>query len=88
MVFKLRIFSSEVTRVSLEVGTKGQLGGQAVVLGVEGTWKELVRSRSPWLVLLIELEVELGREGGCEGLILFARRRRTSTGWRRTLPIK
>lgn len=43
MVFKLRTFSSEVTRVSLEVGTKGQLGGQAVVLGVEGTWKELVR---------------------------------------------
>ncbi|KAL8281120.1 hypothetical protein RQP46_006478 [Phenoliferia psychrophenolica] len=41
MVFKLRTFSSEVTRVSLEVGTKGQLGGQAVVLGVEGTWKEL-----------------------------------------------
>lgn len=35
MVFKLRIFSSEVTRVSLEVGTMGQLGGQAVVLGVE-----------------------------------------------------
>lgn len=35
MVFKLRVFSSEVTRVSLEVGTKGQLGGQAVVLGVE-----------------------------------------------------
>lgn len=42
MVFKLRVFSSEVTRVSLEVGTKGELGGQAVVLGVEGTWKELV----------------------------------------------
>lgn len=36
MVLKLRIFSSEVTRVSLEVGTYGQLGGQAVVLGVEG----------------------------------------------------
>jgi osomolarity two-component system sensor histidine kinase NIK1 len=35
MVFKLRVFSSEVTRVSLEVGTKGQLGGQAVVHGVE-----------------------------------------------------
>lgn len=46
MVFKLRIFSSEVTRVSLEVGTKGQLGGQAVVFGVEGVWKELVRCRS------------------------------------------
>lgn len=42
MVFQLRVFASEVTRVSLEVGTKGQLGGQAVVPGVEGTWKELV----------------------------------------------
>lgn len=41
MVFSLRIFSSEVTRVSLEVGTKGQLGGQAVVSGVSGVWKEL-----------------------------------------------
>lgn len=39
MVFKLRLFSSEVTRVSLDVGTMGQLGGQAVVTGVEGTWK-------------------------------------------------
>ena len=46
MVFKLRVFSSEVTRVSLEVGTDGQLGGQAVVLGVEGTWKELVSLKS------------------------------------------
>lgn len=39
MVYKLRLFSSEVTRVSLDVGTLGQLGGQAVVTGVEGTWK-------------------------------------------------
>jgi hypothetical protein len=39
MVYKLRLFSSEVTRVSLDVGTMGQLGGQAVVTGVEGTWK-------------------------------------------------
>jgi len=39
MVYKLRRFSSEVTRVSLDVGTMGQLGGQAVVTGVEGTWK-------------------------------------------------
>ena len=30
-----------VTRVSLDVGTKGKLGGQAVVQGVEGTWQEL-----------------------------------------------
>lgn len=43
MVTRLRVFSSEVTRVAKEVGTDGQLGGQAVVHGVEGTWKELVR---------------------------------------------
>lgn len=43
MVAKLRVFSSEVTRVSLDVGTKGQLGGQAVVTGVEGTWKDCER---------------------------------------------
>lgn len=42
-VARLRVFSSEVTRVAREVGTDGQLGGQAVVHGVEGTWKELVR---------------------------------------------
>ncbi|TNY18500.1 hypothetical protein DMC30DRAFT_402944 [Rhodotorula diobovata] len=44
MVYKLRRFSSEVTRVSLDVGTMGQLGGQAVVTGVEGTWKTLTET--------------------------------------------
>lgn len=44
MVYKLRRFSSEVTRVSLDVGTMGQLGGQAVVTGVEGTWKTCASS--------------------------------------------
>ncbi|KDE04850.1 hypothetical protein, variant [Microbotryum lychnidis-dioicae p1A1 Lamole] len=44
MVFKLRLFSSEVTRVSLDVGTMGQLGGQAIVTGVEGTWKTLTET--------------------------------------------
>lgn len=39
MVYKLRLFSSEVTRVALDVGTRGKLGGQAVVTGVEGTWR-------------------------------------------------
>jgi hypothetical protein len=34
-------FSSEVTRVALEVGTEGKLGGQAKVPGVAGTWKNL-----------------------------------------------
>ncbi|KAL9542857.1 hypothetical protein MBANPS3_008401 [Mucor bainieri] len=41
MVDQLRIFASEVTRVSKEVGTEGKLGGQAVVQGVAGTWKDL-----------------------------------------------
>ncbi|KAG8821593.1 hypothetical protein FRC19_007556 [Serendipita sp. 401] len=41
MVDKLGQFAKEVTRVSLEVGTEGRLGGQAVVVGVQGTWQEL-----------------------------------------------
>lgn len=40
-VVQLRQFASEVTRVSLEVGTEGKLGGSAVVIGVEGVWHEL-----------------------------------------------
>src|SRR2546426_907013 len=41
MVDQLRAFASEVTRVAREVGTEGILGGQAVVPGVAGTWKDL-----------------------------------------------
>ncbi|KAJ3855315.1 histidine kinase [Lentinula lateritia] len=41
MVDKLGLFASEVTRVSQEVGMEGKLGGQALVLDVEGTWREL-----------------------------------------------
>ncbi|KAI9294616.1 hypothetical protein K502DRAFT_342280 [Neoconidiobolus thromboides FSU 785] len=41
MVDQLRTFATEVTRVSLEVGTEGKLGGQAVVKDVGGTWKDL-----------------------------------------------
>src|SRR5689334_19433628 len=41
MVEQLRSFASEVTRVAREVGTEGKLGGQAEVLGVAGTWKDL-----------------------------------------------
>ena len=45
MVDQLRSFASEVTRVAREVGTEGKLGGQAVVPGVAGTWKDLTDSR-------------------------------------------
>ncbi|HET7346576.1 MAG TPA: response regulator, partial [Acidobacteriaceae bacterium] len=41
MVDQLNAFAGEVTRVAREVGTEGKLGGQAVVPGVGGTWKDL-----------------------------------------------
>src|SRR5207249_2964138 len=44
MVDQLNSFASEVTRVAREVGTEGKLGGQAVVKGVAGTWKDLTDS--------------------------------------------
>ena len=44
MVDQLNSFASEVTRVAREVGTEGQLGGQAQVRGVAGVWKDLTDS--------------------------------------------
>ncbi|MGW2561895.1 HAMP domain-containing protein [Streptomyces sp. NPDC001514] len=44
MVDQLSSFSSEVTRVAREVGTEGELGGQAAVPGVAGVWKDLTDS--------------------------------------------
>ncbi len=41
MVDQLSSFADEVTRVALEVGTEGKLGGQAQVKGVSGTWRDL-----------------------------------------------
>src|SRR5207237_267899 len=44
MIRQLGVFTSEVTRVAREVGTCGKLGGQAIVPGVAGTWKDLTDS--------------------------------------------
>src|SRR3954466_12940017 len=44
MVDQLSLFADEVTRVAREVGTEGELGGQADVRGVAGTWKDLTDS--------------------------------------------
>ena len=44
MVDQLNSFASEVTRVAREVGSEGNLGGQAEVSGVAGTWKDLTDS--------------------------------------------
>ncbi|WP_455569144.1 HAMP domain-containing protein [Streptomyces iakyrus] len=41
MVDQLSAFADEVTRVAREVGTEGNLGGQAQVRGVSGVWKDL-----------------------------------------------
>jgi HAMP domain-containing protein/signal transduction histidine kinase/CheY-like chemotaxis protein len=41
MVDQLNSFAAEVTRVAREVGTEGRLGGQALVRGVSGVWKDL-----------------------------------------------
>lgn len=41
MVDQLKSFAGEVERVATEVGTEGRLGGQAIVEGVQGTWRDL-----------------------------------------------
>jgi HAMP domain-containing protein len=50
MVDQLSTFAAEVSRVALEVGTQGKLGGQAQVKGVGGTWKALTDSTSSSLL--------------------------------------
>ncbi|KAG8940971.1 hypothetical protein FRC04_004862 [Tulasnella sp. 424] len=44
MVRQLYTLANEITRVSLEVGMEGKLGGQVVVEGVEGMWEVLTNS--------------------------------------------
>ena len=54
MVDQLNAFASEVTRVAREVGTEGKLGGQAMVTGVAGTWKDLTDTVNVMAVNLTE----------------------------------
>lgn len=44
MMDQLQVFGSEVSRVAREVGTEGNLGGQAQITGVSGIWKELTEN--------------------------------------------
>ena len=44
MVDQLSTFAAEVSRVALEVGTEGKLGGQAQVKGVGGVWNDLTNN--------------------------------------------
>ena len=52
MVDQLRQFAQEVTKIARAVGTDGELGGQATVIGVEGTWKDL--TENGWFALTDE----------------------------------
>jgi hypothetical protein len=50
---RLRALAAEVTRVTLEVGSQGKLGGQAHVPDVEGVWLNLVRNVCPFSTFLV-----------------------------------
>jgi hypothetical protein len=55
--YRLRALAAEVTRVTLEVGSQGKLGGRAHVSGVEGVWFELVRNVSCLIFPLFRLNL-------------------------------
>ena len=59
MVVRLRALAAEVTRVTLEVGSQGKLGGQADVPDVEGVWYELVRNVSAFYFILLSYDDQL-----------------------------
>ena len=59
MVDQLSAFASEVTRVALEVGTQGILGGQARVEGVQGTWADLTRNVNVCAISVVLLSARL-----------------------------
>lgn len=64
-VMSLRTLADEVSRVSLEVGSKGKLGGQAHVPDVEGVWKDLtVNVSASWETVRREPKL-MGRSIGC-----------------------
>src|SRR5256885_15468635 len=44
MVDQLNAFAGEVTRVAREVGIEGKLGGQAMVPGAAGLWRDLTNN--------------------------------------------
>ena len=71
MVAQLRVFASEVVRMSLEVGTFGRLGGQANVPNVEGIWKDLTLSVNKMADNLTSQVREIARVTKCvaEGVL-------------------
>lgn len=68
MVIRLRALAAEVTRVTLEVGSQGKLGGQAHVPDVEGVWFELVRNVSRRGVMGLQMLILLQVNRMCSSL--------------------
>ena len=68
MVARLSTLASEVTRVSLEVGTEGIMGGQASVPDVQGVWKvRLPPTPGTWAARLTWLVAGLDRQRELDG---------------------
>jgi osomolarity two-component system sensor histidine kinase NIK1 len=61
IVYRLRALAAEVTRVTLEVGSQGKLGGQAHVPDVEGVWLNLVRNVRFFLLCMKQWRLNLHR---------------------------
>lgn len=70
MVMQLTVFAKEVSRVALEVGTQGMLGGQAAVPGVEGVWEDLTTNVNKMATNLTHQVREIAQVvswSGCRG---------------------
>lgn len=80
MVKQLRGLAQEVIRMSIEVGTEGKLGGQAVVADVQGMWKVRMFSTVQSLLLLLPYALRIVYWQFRFLQILMT----TSTSWRRT----
>ena len=59
MVEQLQTFATEVSRVALEVGSEGMLGGCAIVKDVDGTWKDLTNNGTHHNLMLIDRSIDL-----------------------------
>ena len=67
MVVRLRALAAEVTRVTLEVGSQGKLGGQAVVPDVDGVWEQLLVNVGRTHFFLSHHMICRDADNGCDG---------------------
>jgi HAMP domain-containing protein len=79
MVEQLRSFAAEATRVAREVGTEGKLGGQAVVPGVAGTWKDLTANLATQVRNIAEVTTSVARGDPCARLPSTSRAKSSSS---------